>query len=64
MSSVRSSELTFDPAHRAAEKAASREEDQQALATSAKSAETLRAENGKFAFPKAVVNWSSARRLW
>ena len=64
MSSVPSSKLTFDPAQRAAEKEASREEDREALVTNAKSAEVLRAENGKFAFPKAVVNWSSARRLW
>lgn len=26
--------------------------------------EKKRAENGKFAFPNAVVDWSSAKRLW
>ena len=54
----------FDPHVRAEEKRASREEDSRGLSSKAKSPEDLRAENGKFAFPNAVVNWSSARRLW
>lgn len=45
----------FDPRVRAEEKRASREEDNRALASNVKSPEDLRGENGKFAFPHAVV---------
>lgn len=54
----------FDPRVRAKEKSASREDDARALAMNLKSAENLRAENGKFAFPRASIDWSSARRHW
>lgn len=49
---------------REAEKQRSRDDDERALASGEKSAEQLRAENGKFAFPGAIVNLRSARRLW
>jgi hypothetical protein len=45
----------LDPRQRAAEKAASREEDARALASGEKTREQLSAENGAFAFPPERV---------
>lgn len=54
--------LQFDPAQRAHEKAAAREEDARALASGEKSQDQLRAENGAFAFPRDLVRVDFARR--
>jgi hypothetical protein len=54
---------SLDPRARAAEKEASREEDAKLLREEG-GAERLRARNGKFAFPAAIVDFSSARRHW
>lgn len=54
--------LVLDPAVRAQEKAASREEDARALASGEKSQEQLRAENGAFAFPRDRIVVDFSRR--
>ncbi len=53
----------FDPAARAAEKARSRQDDENALATGAKTREDLRRENGLFVFPDAKLLLSKAKSL-
>ncbi len=55
---------SFDPKERAREKQASREQDARDLEEGHKSVDALRAENGKFVFPNAKVDWESCKRLW
>lgn len=57
-----SDEATFDPAERAKQKQASRDKDAEDLASGLKSTEDLRKENGKFAFPDAVVDLLGCKR--
>lgn len=53
----------FDPAQRAAEKQASRDQDEEDLRTGRKTQEQLRLENGRFAFPNVRVNYFAAKKL-
>jgi hypothetical protein len=54
---------SYDPNERAQEKQASRDDDQRALDSGAKSREDLRQENGSFAFPYVRVNLAGAGSL-
>ncbi len=45
-------------------KALSRFHDEYNLVNGIKTQQELRRENAKFSFPKAVIDWSSAKRLW
>ncbi len=57
-------EQTFDPAERAREKQASRDEDARAIAAGEKTADQVRRENGAFAFPRDRVRltWPNDER--
>ena len=52
----------FDPAERAAEKAASRAEDARAIAAGEKTPEQVRRENTSFAFPGVVLRFPARER--
>ena len=52
----------FDPAERAAEKAASRAEDARAIAAGEKTPEQVRRENASFAFPGVVLRFPARER--
>lgn len=54
---------TYDPAERAREKQASREEDERALAAGEKTREQLHRENAAFAGLKVRVNFAGAKKL-
>jgi hypothetical protein len=54
---------SYDPKKRAEEKERSREHDARALASGEKSAEQLRRENGRFAFPSIRINYLAAKSL-
>ena len=53
----------FDPKERAREKQRSRDEDARALASSNKSREQLRRENGHFMFPNVRISARGAKPL-
>lgn len=53
----------YDPHERAIEKQLSREEDKFSLASGQIDDLKLRKINGKFAFPGAIVDWNSAKRI-
>lgn len=53
---------TFDPAERAREKQASRDEDARALASGEKTVEQLRRENSAFAFPRDRVRLTRPKK--
>lgn len=53
---------TFDPAERAREKQASRDEDARALASGEKTVEQLRRENSAFAFPRDRVRLTPTKK--
>lgn len=53
----------FDPVKRAAEKRASREQDQRDLVEGRKSQAQLRGERGAFAFPRARIRFDKAKSL-
>jgi 16S rRNA C967 or C1407 C5-methylase (RsmB/RsmF family) len=55
---------TFDPVERAKEKQASRNKDAADLAAGLKTQEQLLASNAKFAFPDAIVDFSTCKRLY
>ena len=52
---------SYNPAERAREKAASREADERALASGAKSRQQLSRENGAFAFPPERIRLDLSR---
>jgi len=54
--------MDFDPNRRAAEKLASRDADQQALDSGAKSRDELRHERGLLSFRKVKVHYAGVRR--
>jgi hypothetical protein len=53
---------TFDPAERAREKQASRDQDAHDIATGARTVEQVRHDNGAFAFPRERVRLSKPKR--
>lgn len=53
----------YDPARRAREKQASRDDDQRAIATGEKTAEEVRQENARFVFPWVRLDFSATKRL-
>ncbi len=54
---------TYDPAERAREKQASREQDERDLASGAKTREQLHRENAAFAGLKVRIDFSKAKKL-